>query len=156
VSLLPDAEAGYASLTADGGTAGDLAVVRRWTAREAGQVKIAGTVRHRADKWKSGDGIRARIVSSREGEIASWIVFGRDAGTEISGLEVQAGDTLDFVVDGRDDGEGDGFSWAPTITLGEKKWDAKVDFRGPRPKPLSPLERLAQVLLQTNEFAFVD
>ncbi len=156
VSLLPEAAAGYASLTADGGTAGDLPVVRRWTAPEAGQAKIAGTVRHRADKWKSDDGIRARIVSSREGEIASWIVFGRDAGTEISGLEVQAGDTLDFVVDGRDDGEGDGFSWAPTITLGEKKWDAKADFRGPRPKPLSPIERLAQVLLQTNEFAFVD
>jgi hypothetical protein len=156
VSLLPDVDAGYAALNNEGGSVGDIAVVRRWTAPEAGRASIAGTLRHRTTKFRHGDGVRGRIVSSREGEIASWVVFGREVETKISGVDVEAGDTIDFIVDGRDDREGDSFSWAPVITLGDKKWDAKADFRGPHPRPLTLLERYAQVLLQSNEFAFVD
>ena len=35
-------------------------------------------------------------------------------------------------------------------------WSAEEDFRGPAPRPLTIWERYAHVLLETNEFAFVD
>ena len=39
---------------------------------------------------------------------------------------------------------------------GRRAWDSAADFRGPRPEPLPPWARLAQVLLMTNELAYVD
>ena len=38
----------------------------------------------------------------------------------------------------------------------ESAWSAKDDFRGPDPQPMNVWQRYAHVLLQTNEFAFVD
>jgi len=40
--------------------------------------------------------------------------------------------------------------------MGDQIWDAKKDFAGPPPVSLNAWEKLAQVLLQTSEFAFVD
>jgi hypothetical protein len=40
--------------------------------------------------------------------------------------------------------------------VSEKAWNASADFRGPAARPLGIWERYAQVLLETNEFAFVD
>ena len=103
-----------------------------------------------------GDGVRARIVSSRHGELASWVLNGTSAETKLAGLKVEAGDTIDFIVDSRQDPENDGFNWAPQIKLGDQAWNAKEDFAGPTPKALTAWERYAQVLLETIEFAFVD
>jgi hypothetical protein len=36
------------------------------------------------------------------------------------------------------------------------EWSAEADFAGPAERPLTPWERYAQVLLETNEFLFVD
>ena len=54
------------------------------------------------------------------------------------------------------DPENDGFSWAPIIKSGERTWNAKNDFTGPPPQTLAVWARYAQVLFETNEFAFVD
>ena len=35
-------------------------------------------------------------------------------------------------------------------------WDAQTDFKAPPPPKLQPLEQIAQALLMTNEFLFVD
>jgi hypothetical protein len=35
-------------------------------------------------------------------------------------------------------------------------WDAQADFKNPPPPKLTALERMAQALLITNEFMFVD
>jgi hypothetical protein len=35
-------------------------------------------------------------------------------------------------------------------------WDSAAEFSGPRPTPMTPWEKYAQVLLESNEFAFVD
>jgi hypothetical protein len=35
-------------------------------------------------------------------------------------------------------------------------WDSQADFKPPPPPKLSPLEEVAQALLMTNEFMFVD
>jgi hypothetical protein len=119
-------------------------------------LSIEGTLRHAQPAVPYGDGVRGRIVSSRQGELASWNVNGSSAETKLSGLKVEKGDIISFVVDARIDPENDTFNWNPAIKSGEQTWDAKNDFSGPAPEPLTIWERYAQVLFETNEFAFVD
>jgi hypothetical protein len=98
-------------------------------------------------------------VSSRKGEIASWQVARLDAETKISGLAVDAGETLDFVVDCRADNNSDSFSWAPTVRLGDEEFSAHAAFAGPAPKPpplMTAWEKYVHVLIESNEFIFVD
>jgi hypothetical protein len=83
-------------------------------------------------------------------------------------VNVERGDTIDFVVDCRVDFEQDRFLWPPVLRLLEatkpdgnhmSQWSAARDFRGPEeeaPAPLKPWEAYAQVLLFANEFVFVD
>jgi hypothetical protein len=158
---LPDPKLGWCLLTARGGHAGDDAahlLVRRWTAPRDGQITILGTASHQE---KGGDGIQARIVSSRLGLLASWIVCRLEAETKLAGLEVKAGETIDFVVDCRADNNSDSFLWAPTIRMAQpdEEWSAAAQFQGPPeklPPALGAWERYAQVLLESNEFAFLD
>ena len=136
-----------------------------------GEVKVTGTLSHQlgqfGERFDYSNGIRGWIVSSRAGILANWTLRDLKAETSLSGFAVEKGEILDFVVDSRDDDESDGFSWAPVIEemleaeeAGSKKkprrWSAEDDFRGPEAKPLDPWEQYAQVLLETNEFAFVD
>lgn len=156
---LPAPESGKALLRATGGEPGEgleQAAIRRWTSPAAGVVAIEGALRHAQPAVPFGDGVRARIVSSRLGELASWVVNGTTADTKLGGVKAEAGDTIDFIVDSRQDPENDGFTWAPQIKLGEQTWNAKDDFAGPAVQPLTAWERYAQVLFETIEFAFVD
>jgi hypothetical protein len=158
-AVLPAVVSGKGVLRAAGGEPGEQpgqAVVRRWVSRVEGKLNIEGTLRHGQPAIPYGDGVRARIVSSRHGELASWAVNGSSAETKLSGIAVEKGDTIDFVVDSRVDPENDGFSWAPVMKMGEQSWNAKNDFSGPAAEPLPVWARYAQVLLQTNEFSFVD
>ena len=150
---------GRAQLRPTGGEPGDgpaQAVVRRWTSPISGAVTIEGIFRHAQPAVPFGDGVRGHIVSSRHGELASWTVNGSSAETKLGGIRVEKGDQLDFIVDGRTDTENDTFTWTPIVRSGTRSWNAKDDFAGPAPKPLTVWERYAQVLLETNEFAFVD
>lgn len=173
-SQLPHPLAGPAQLTAVGGHPGDglqNAVVRRWTSPISGKVNIDGLLRHRVsaygERFQTTNGIRGWLLSSRRGVLGSWTVRGLAAATMFEGLEVETGETLDFVVDSLADYEDDAFSWAPAIKLTLSKqqeesgmaartWDAADEFRGPVVQPASAWEELAQTLLLTNEFAFVD
>ena len=76
----------------------------------------------------------------------------------VTNLTVKAGDTLDFIVDIGGTLSHDQFLWAPVISNDGAKWDARAEFNGPIPPPrlLTPWEQYAQVLLLSNEFAFVD
>ncbi|HXX94516.1 MAG TPA: DUF1553 domain-containing protein, partial [Planctomycetota bacterium] len=158
---LPDPATGGCQLTASGGHPGqDLAhaAIRRWTAPRSGTLSISGTIAH---KTATGDGVRARIVSSAHGELASWTVCRLEAESKISGIRVERGETIDFVVDGRGNPKGDLFTWAPTLRLKDpdEEWSAIGGFSGPpekAPEPLKPWEKYAQVLLESNEFSFVD
>ena len=168
---LPDSKIGWCILTPEGGHAGnDLAhaVIRRWTAPRDGQLTITGTLAHGS---ASGDGVRGRIVSSRTGELASLTVQNKSAQTQLEGLEVKAGDTLDFIVDCRQSVTSDSFTWPITLKIRKlpqgiaggddtTEWNSQTDFVGPETKPrgapLTAWEKYAQVLLQTNEFVFLD
>ncbi len=158
-SMLPAGQFGKAMLRAVGGEPGELpsqAVVLRWVSPFDGTLTIEGTLAHRQPPLPFGDGVRGRIVSSRDGELASWSVNGSSAETKLSGIRVEKGDTIDFIVDARRDSENDAYTWAPLVKAGDRTWSAKGDFAGPLPQRLDVWARYAQVLLETNEFAFVD
>ncbi len=73
-------------------------------------------------------------------------------------LAVEAGDTLDFLVDIGGGLGFDQFLWNPVITADATTWEAARGFSGPGQSThhLDPWEQYAHVLLLTNEFAFVD
>jgi hypothetical protein len=153
-------------LNAEGGHVGnDLqhAAIRRWRSPRDGVIAITGTLKHEAE---SGDGVRARIVSSRTGELGRWQVHKGKETTKVEAIEVRRGDTIDFVTDCYKTVDSDSFVWSPVINMTKMdstsgslpEWNAKADFSGPKaqPKPLNAWERYAQVLLMSNELVFVD
>ncbi|HSH15863.1 MAG TPA: DUF1553 domain-containing protein, partial [Verrucomicrobiae bacterium] len=154
----PGGESGWAQLTAKGGHPGNtraFACVRRWTAPSNMTVTITGMLKHEPEQ---GDGIRGFMVSSRHGELKSATVHKSQVEMTAENISVEAGDTIDFIVDIADNLNSDQFLWEPVIVAGELKSDAKAEFTGPTPAPdyLTPWAQYAQVLLLSNEFAFVD
>ena len=78
-------------------------------------------------------------------------------------VELQPGDTIDFVVDIIQELNSDQFLWSPRITLvneegrtGATFWETGTDFTRSDVSRLSPWAQLAQVLLLSNEFLFLD
>ncbi len=154
----PGGETGWAQLTAVGGHPGNTrarACVRRWTAPRTATVNITGLLKHEPEQ---GDGIRAFVVASRSGELKAATVHKTNVEMNVENIAVEAGDTLDFIVDIGDNLNSDQFLWEPSIVTAERRWEAKPEFTGPMPAPdyLEPWEQYAQVLLLANEFAFVD
>jgi hypothetical protein len=159
----PDATLGWAQLTATGGHPGndlDHAAIRRWTAPRAMRVAIQSEARHEP---MEGDGFRASIVSGRVGQLASLTLHHRTATLAVNEVRVEAGETLDFVADVGGGLGHDQFLWS--IELKELPdqpeaaavaWRSAIDFIGPVPNSLNPWEQLAQVLLVSNEFLFID
>lgn len=155
---LPGGESGWAQLTAAGGHPGNTrawACVRRWTAPRQLTVNLEGTVRHEP---REGDGIRAFIVSSRQGILASAKLHNTSRPLHVQALNVEPGETLDFLVDVGDGLGYDQFLWSPRIQSGPDLWDSQSQFSGPgqASEPLDAWAQYAQVLLLTNEFAFID
>ena len=162
----PDKKLGWAQITATGGHPGNdrqHAVVRRWVAPQDGSYAITSTLIHEP---AAGDGIRAFISHSRLGLLRSTTAHHSTAELNVEALPMNAGDTLDFVVDLGDGLNNDQYLWAPKIAAvasggsGDEgtalSWDAQKEFAGPSVTPLSPWEQLAQTLILTNEFVFID
>ncbi len=157
-ATLPGGESGWAMLTAEGGHPGNdraHACVRRWIAPRAMTLAIEGSLTHAPTE---GDGIRAFVVSSRQGLLKSANVHHATVGFAVPEVSVHAGEAIDFVVDIGGGLGFDQFLWAPVIVSGAERWEAQAGFAGPRlmTEPLSPWAQYAQVLLLTNEFAFAD
>jgi hypothetical protein len=158
---LPDPALGWVMLNAGGGHPGDAAhaAIRRWVAPAAGTLHIEGVLEHAQDK---GDGVRGRVVTSRAGVVGSWNVFHGHTATTPPPLAVQPGDTIDFITDCRGGVDFDLFNWTVTLRLTSsdkdpgQTWDSTSGFHGPIVLPLTRWQELAQVLLMSNEFAFVD
>jgi hypothetical protein len=160
-AALPDPAIGWAMLSATGGHPGDAAhqVIRRWTAPAAGTLAIEGVLSHASEQ---GDGVRGRIVASRGGSLGAWEAFHSEASTVPPQIEVDAGDTIDFITDCRAGVDFDSFNWTVTLRLttsdrdAGQMWDSVSGFHGPIAPPLTRWQQLAQVLLMSNEFMFVD
>ena len=159
-SLRPQPQFGELSLSAQGGAPGgrpDLMAVRRWQAPRSGRATVTGKFKHSINEERQwSDGVRVWIVHSSLGVAAEGMARDEDFELHTENLDVRAGDTIDFVVGPREDAESDDFEWAPEIRMGSNVWTATAGFRGPDPKNLDHWARLAQVLLASHEFAFVD
>ena len=157
----PDRKLGWVQLTAAGGHPGndrEHAAVRRWTAPRGMEIRIASQLVHEPSQ---GDGIRAFIVSSRQGLLASAAVHQQTRDIGVDALTVEPGETIDFVVDIGDGLSHDQYLWNATLTetssaIRPGHWSSVADFTPDTATPLAPWEQLAQVLLGANEFLFVD
>ena len=107
-------------LTGTGGTAGTLAVIRRFTAPVDATLTIDGTLAQA--RGSAGDGVGGYIVHSRTGQLGAYSLAGnnRSADTKVAKVDVKKGDTIDFIVDngGRGNAIGDIFTWAPELRVG--------------------------------------
>ena len=162
----PEALFGYLSLTASGGHPGPadaFASVRRWIAPGKGTIKIVGSLGHAEE---AGDGVHGMVVTSAGGRRGQWNSYNKKTATNLD-FSVEESETVDFVVDRVGGDESDSYTWSPTITftpdpaggdLAVRVWIGKKDFDNlPKPSvPLTRWEELAQVLLLSNELAFVD
>ncbi|MCW5559019.1 MAG: DUF1553 domain-containing protein, partial [Verrucomicrobiae bacterium] len=162
---VPSSAGQWTLLTRDGGHPGSSAAdaaIRRWTAPFSGRVRITGALKHGAE---AGDGVLGRVVSSRSGALGHWEVHNGRRPTELASIAVEAGDTLDFVAEPRENENSDSFEWRveiarldPAPVGGAASWNSRRDFSGPRASapPLDAWQEFAQVLLSANEFVFVD
>ncbi len=155
---LPDPALGYLLLNEVGGHPGNddnHGIIRRWIAPETMTVSITGDLNH---PDKNGNGVQARIVSSRLGLLGDWKAFNKIVKTEVPLVMVQKGDVIDFVVTPNGSTSNDGFGWAPTLkkTGSGQLWSANAGFAAPPEAPISRLALFAQALMLTNEFMFVD
>jgi len=157
-ATFPDPKLGYLVLNGVGGHPGhdgDHAAIRRWVAPDDLTIRISGQLKH---GQKEGDGVRARVISSRSGLIGEWVAHNSSASTRTDQLSVKRGDTIDFAVDPITNDGYDSFQWIPVIETkdGRRRWDANREFVPPPDPPMTKLALYAQALMMTNEFMFVD
>lgn len=153
---LPDPKIGWVFVDRNGGHPAatmDRCVIRRWTAPVDAPITISGALKHLP---KEGNGVRARVVSSRAGVLGSWKAHHKEVATDGMTTTVEAGDTIDFVVDFDGHIIHDEHEWPVVIRSDKpaKTWGSQVDFRGG-----SKLDRWVEyvhALMMTNEFIFVD
>jgi len=160
----PDPAAGHIQLASDSGHPGNGmkgAVVRRWTAPGDGTLKIAATIGHKQDQ---GDGIRTTFAI---GENVLWQEVQKAGERSVEPIRspIKKGESLDLIVDDNGTTSFDSYSFKATIRFdGENGRTIEAssvdDFSGPSSspsaKPMTRREQLAQLLLISNEFAFVD
>jgi len=132
---LPDPGVGYCFLSDTGGhpDVSSRAVIRRWVAPSSGVISVTGSLQHGSP---NGDGVRGRVISSRSGLTGEWTAFNGSTSTPVSKINVEAGETIDFITDCREQHTSDSFNWPVTITLKidghpDQILVAKDQFRGP-------------------------
>jgi hypothetical protein len=161
----PDSKYGFGRLTAAGGHPASVktASVRRFHVPANGTAKISGKLRHLRDR---GDGVIATIVVSdvslKEVEqVGVWKSFNDEVETAVEKIDVPKGGTIDFVVSAGKTSSSDAYNWTNEITIdfdGESSttWTSTDGFKGPAPPMMDGWEQLAQALMLTNEFIYID
>ena len=157
---LPDPQKGWVFIDRRGGHPAatlERCVIRRWTSPSSGTLKITSQINHLV---KEGNGIRGRVVSSRHGVLSTYTIFNVKSKQEARTVEVEAGDTIDFVADFNSHITHDEHEWMIQLELSSKAanqptktWDSVADFKG---GTLDMWASYVQALLMTNEFLFID
>ena len=159
---LPDEKLGWTSLNRRGGHPGgtlSLCAIRRWTADCDCRIFVNCVVVHEKEE---GDGVRCRIVTPGRGVMADATAHNSTESASVEAFDVTVGQNIDFVIDCRTNEAHDSFQSKIMITqfVGSKIqriWKSDDDFRdSPGGGRLSEWSQLAQALLLTNEFVFVD
>ncbi|MFO0064700.1 MAG: DUF1553 domain-containing protein, partial [Pirellulaceae bacterium] len=159
----PDDKLGWLQLTAAGGHPGNdhqHAIVRRWTANQSMTINIESIISHEV---AAGDGIRAWVIHNGQRVLFEQRIHQSQVECRLKSVAVNKGDTIDFVVDIADTLNSDQHLWNPKILSVDPntsqpeatRWDSQVDFRGPATAKLTPLAQWIQVLLMSNEAAFL-
>jgi hypothetical protein len=152
-----DQQGGCLSATGGCTSASQNAMIRRWVSPFDGVVNVEGSISQRI-----GGGLTARVVSSRQGELGEWPVSHSTSDASLKSVRVTEGEALDFVVEAAAGGENADFEWSPIVTAASgagdttapAKWPAREQFSGTVHRRLYVWEKLAQVLLETNELAY--
>ncbi|MCA9179163.1 MAG: hypothetical protein KDB14_32100, partial [Planctomycetales bacterium] len=115
----------------------ERSVIRRWTAPLTGVVRVSGALSHPSP---NGDGVHGLLVHSSKDRAqavagAAWTAAHGSVETNAEAVEVQAGDTLDLIVESGSTITSDSFAWRATLELtagGQRlRYDAERDFAGP-------------------------
>lgn len=159
---LPDPVLGWVMLNRSGGHAGaDLqhCAVRRFMTDVDCELQIDSELVHSQEQ---GNGVRGRVVVSTGGVLADAVAHHSSVPLKAASVSLPAGQWLDFVVDSRGEQSHDSFGWkiSMTQTAGGavvQTWNSEQDFGQRQSQPLlDAWAQLAQTLLLTNEFVFVD
>jgi len=150
---VPDPTIGWAFVNATGGHPGkpDKGSIRRWTASQSGELSITGNLHHGSP---NGDGVRGRVVSSQQGLLGEWKVLNASQSTPISTHKIEAGETIDFVIDCIANENSDSYTWGTSISFtpengSPRTFDSKTQFHGPLPDG----QNLPSQIQQAWEFA---
>jgi hypothetical protein len=74
-------------------------------------------------------------------------------------MAVRKGQTIDFVTDSVGNPNHDSFNWTVRIRYedgAKENYESEKQLPTPRPEPLDGWQLLAQAILASNEFAFID
>lgn len=152
---LPDPRIGWVLLNANGGhpDGPERATIRRWTANKTGSLTLTGRLSHGSP---NGDGVRGRIVSSRDGLLGEWVVANSATDTPITMVAVEAGDIIDFITDCRESISSDSYNWPVTLTLqttddGEQTFASPADFAGPQ----ESIEKIPSQIVRAWQLAYL-
>ncbi|MEZ6127832.1 MAG: PSD1 and planctomycete cytochrome C domain-containing protein [Planctomycetaceae bacterium] len=160
-TTMPNPKLNYCSLSRDGGHPGrDLTQcsIRRWVADQNCTVEVRSRLKHPANE---GDGIIGCVIVNGEQKAKAQAAHNTQA-INTDSISLQAGDAIDFVTYCGTDQNHDSFEWKITLQQSVngqqvREWRSDADFSTSRPETrLSPLAQLAQTLMLTNEFLFVD
>jgi len=163
-STYPDPAEGYARLADDHGHPGNGktgAVVRRWKTPGSGTIHVNAFIGHKQDQ---GDGIRVTFAIGEKVQIQTAQKNG-ERFLEPMSWPIKNGEFLDLIVDDNGSTSHDSFTFRTRIRF--EGDDGRIieansvdDFSGPSTaphrEPMTRQEQLAQLLLISNEFAFVD
>jgi hypothetical protein len=158
---------GHLLILPNGGHPGrDAAAVLQWTSPLTGKLLISGEVKRSSER---GNGIRVLIMSNKQGVLKEVHVKPKSQVNMHLDVNAAAGEVLSFVVDSMDGNtDSDSYSWVPKIesvsatgareliTAADQDYCDAQGWPFNRSKPQSPLSQLAQVLLMSNEFMFMD
>jgi len=150
----------YVDLSGDGGHTGipEYTAVRRWTAPMSGDLTISGLLIHRRE---AGDGVHGIIRSNIKGLLGEWHSFNKKETETKTKLRVEKDEVIDFITYCGKGTNSDSYKWDPMLSLKTKEdkhvWQASEHFSGEKGKKLlNQREALAQIILMSNEFHFVD
>ncbi|MCA9061429.1 MAG: DUF1553 domain-containing protein, partial [Planctomycetaceae bacterium] len=158
----PDPELRHTMLSRSGGHAGpdrNRCTIRRWTTDIDCVVKVTSQLKHATTQ---GNGVRGLIVPAGRGIVAEAVAHNSAQDLAADQLSLNAGDAIDFVVDNREDSSFDSFEWRIQIQqavdgIVVRNWNSERDFEQRQPQQLlDQWSQLAQTLMLTNEFVFVD
>jgi len=159
-SEFPHPEFAFAQWTKQGGHPGRPShpLALRFVSARSGLANISITLRHPHDQ---GDGVRLRVIAPT-GQVLSEV--SAHHGEELATAQLEgliAGKPLDFIVDCRDADAYDTFELFVEVAICDALGKTVMhrspdDFHGPEAPPLDRWQQLAQSLLMSNEFIFLE